>query len=155
MERKKSKVKKEILIEIPKKWNLTGEQLWEIYLVEKEQALILRNETNSELRKKSYSFVYDDYFKKLPFHPQLTIKENKKIRESRLSFQLNQIKGFLNKNKIFVEIGAGDCSLTIESSNYCKEAIALEVSEEIIKALNFTKNSRCLIFDGCGGGGVG
>ena len=136
------------ILQIPEKWNLSSEELYQIYLVEKKQSKLLREEKNSEIRKKSYSSVYDDYFKKLPFHPQFTIKDNKRIRESRLRFQLNQIKNLLDKNKIFVEIGAGDCSLTIEVSNYCKEAIALEVSEEIIKGCNFTKNSRCLIFDG-------
>jgi hypothetical protein len=136
------------ILQIPENWNLSNKELYEIYLVEKKQSKIIREEEDSKKRKKLYSSTYDDYFKKLPFHPQFKVKDNKIIRDSRLKFQFNQIKKILNKNDVFVEIGAGDCSLTIQSSNYCKEAIALEVSEEIIKGLNFTENSKCLIFDG-------
>ena len=136
------------IFKIPKNWNISKKELYEIYLLEKAQSKILREEKNSNKRKKLYSSTYNDYFKKLPFHPQFRVKDNKIIRNSRFKFQFNQIKDFLNENDVFVEIGAGDCSLTIQSSSYCKEAIALEVSEEIVKGLTFTKNSKCLIFDG-------
>ena len=136
------------ILRAPKHWEITNEQLYQMYLVEKTQSNLIRDERNAELRKKIYASAYNDYFKKLPFHPQFKIKESKTKTESRLKFQLNQIKNFLDENKVFVEVGAGDCSLTIESSKHCKEAIALEVSKEIIKGLKFSNNSKCLIFDG-------
>ena len=38
------------LIKIPKNWNLTEEQLWNIFKVEQYQAKILKNEPNKEIR---------------------------------------------------------------------------------------------------------
>lgn len=136
------------ILPIPNKWNISKEELYEIYIIEKKQSKLLREEKSSNQRKKLYSSTYNNYFKKLPFHPQFKIKENINTRNSRLVFQLNQIRNFLNKHKVFVEIGAGDCSLTIELSKHCKEAIAIEVSEEIIKDLKFPNNSKCLICNG-------
>ena len=136
------------LIKIPKNWNLTEEQLWNIFKVEQYQAKILKNEPNKEIRKKLYGRVYEEYFEKLPFHPQFKIKNDPKSKNARLEFQLNQIKPFLTKKTDFTEIGAGDCSLTVETSKYCNITCALEISSEIIKNISFPKNSKCLIFDG-------
>lgn len=136
------------LMKIPKNWNLTEEQLWNIFEVEQKQAKILKNEPNKENRKKLYGTVYEIYFEKLPYHPQLKIKNDPITKNLRLEFQLNQIRPFLTKQTNFTEIGAGDCSLTIETSKYCNSTCALEVSDEIVKDISFPKNSQCLIFDG-------
>lgn len=136
------------LIKIPTNWNLTEEQLWSIFQVEKNQAKVLKNEPNKEIRKQLYSNVYETYFEKLPYHPQFKIKNDPITKNARLEFQLNQIKPFLTKQTDFTEIGAGDCSLTIEASKYCNSTCALEVSDEIVKNISFPKNSQCLIFDG-------
>ena len=117
-------MKKNPLIKIPKKWKLSNEQLWNIFKVEQIQAKILRNETNKEIRKKLYSKVYEAYFEKLPYHPQFKIKNDPIAKKVRLEFQLNQIKPFITEKTDFAEIGAGDCSLTIEISRYCNTARA-------------------------------
>ena len=139
---------KERAIGIPKNWNISRQELKEIYLVEKQQAQILRNEPNKEIRKKLYGTVYETYFEKLPYHPQFKIKNDRIAKNARLEFQLNQIRPFLSEKTDFTEIGAGDCSLTIETSKYCNTTSALEVSDEIVKGISFPKNSQCLIFDG-------
>lgn len=136
------------LIKIPENWNLTENQLWNIFKVEQNQAKILKNEPSKEIRKKLYSNVYETYFEKLPYHPQFKIKNDPIAKNTRLEFQLNQIKPFLSEKTDFTEIGAGDCSLTIEASKYCNSTCALEVSDEIVKDISFPKNSQCLIFDG-------
>ena len=141
-------MKTNLLMKIPENWNLTEEQLWNIFEVEQNQAKILKNEPSKEIRKKLYSSVYEAYFEKLPYHPQFKIKNDPITKNARLEFQLNQIKPFLTKQTDFTEIGAGDCSLTIEASKYCNSTCALEVSDEIVKNISFPKNSQCLIFDG-------
>ena len=147
MERKYSMITNPI-IEIPENWELTEKQLWNIFKVEQNQAKILRSETNREIRKKLYNTVYETYFEKLPYHPQFKIKNDPILTKSRLEFQLNHIKPFITEKTDFTEIGAGDCSLTIEISKYCNSACALEVSGEIVKNISFTENSKCIIFDG-------
>ena len=139
---------KKLMMKIPSSWKLTEDQLWKIFEIEQQQAEILKNETNREIRKGLYSSVYQEYFEKLPFHPQFRIKNDNDTIKSRLEFQLNQIKPFFTSKTNFVEIGAGDCSLTIEASKYCNSTCALEVSSEIVKNISFPKNAQCLIFDG-------
>ena len=85
---------KKPLIKIPENWNLTEEQLWKIFEVERSKALILKNEQNRKIRKTLYGTVYEEYFEKLPFHPQFKIKNDSILKNARLEFQLNQIRPF-------------------------------------------------------------
>lgn len=47
-----------------------------------------------------------------------------------------------------MEIGAGDCSLAIQIASICKKVIALDVSNEISKNINFPENCTFVISDG-------
>jgi SAM-dependent methyltransferase len=47
-----------------------------------------------------------------------------------------------------MEIGAGDCSLSIAASDYCTEVIALEVSQEVADNSHFPANVKLTLFDG-------
>ena len=135
-------------IPIPPKWNLSEAELYNIFLVEKDLASRLRNSKNAFERSALYSSLYDEYCSQLPYHPQLTIKNNINEKLQRVNSQLAIISQLMDRNTVFLEIGAGDCSMSIEASTYCKEVIALEVSEKIVSNLNFPYNVRCVIFDG-------
>ena len=133
--------------EIPESWRLGLPELEKIYQVEVEQANRLRSATATE-RRSLYSKVYGDYFRQLPFHPQLTIKHNETFKKSRVDYQLRQILPFIHENGKFLEVGAGDCSLSIAASKYCKEVYALEVSNEIADNSQFPPNVKLILFDG-------
>ena len=47
-----------------------------------------------------------------------------------------------------MEIGAGDCSLSIAASRYFDFVYALEVSPEMIDSINFPQNVKPVLFDG-------
>jgi SAM-dependent methyltransferase len=132
---------------IPESWHLGLADLEKIYRVEVEQADKLRRASAAE-RKTLYSAVYEEYFSKLPFHPQLTIKHNEAARQGRVDYQLRQILPLINGIAKFMEVGAGDCSLSIAASKYCKEVIALEVSQQIAENLDLPTNVKLLLFDG-------
>src|SRR5688500_11504802 len=131
---------------IPESWGLGLPELERIYRVEVEQANKLRKATSAE-RKVLYSVVYEEYFRQLPFHPQLTIKQNQSLKQGRVDFQLRQILPFLKGEEKFLEIGAGDCSLSIAASEYCKEAYALEVSNEIADQYLLPENVKLILFN--------
>lgn len=137
-----------LLLPIPSEWNLNDIQLYEIYKLEKELSYKLRNEKDSLIRKELYKNVYSEYFERLPFHPQLTIKNDDNLKKQRILFQTLFILPFLKNDDIFIEIGAGDCSLSREVSKSCKEVIALEVSNEIALSKNHPDNLQLVIFDG-------
>jgi SAM-dependent methyltransferase len=132
---------------IPSSWGLGLADLEQIYRVEVEQADKLRRAPAAE-RKQLYSAVYEEYFRKLPFHPQLTIKHNEAARQARVDYQLRQILPLIKGKQKFMEIGAGDCSLSIAASAFCSEIIALEVSQEIAENLRLPKNVKLVYFDG-------
>jgi SAM-dependent methyltransferase len=132
---------------IPASWGLGPADLEIIYLVEVEQADKLRHAAPAE-RKKLYSPVYEEYFRKLPFHPQHTIKQNQQARQARVDYQLRQILPLIEGKEKFMEIGAGDCSLSIAASSFCKQVLALEVSQEIAENLQLPANVKVLLFDG-------
>jgi SAM-dependent methyltransferase len=132
---------------IPESWGLGQADLEKIYQVETEQADKLRHAAPAE-RKGLYSTVYEEYFRRLPFHPQLTIKQNEAARKERVAYQLRQILPLIHGKDKFMEVGAGDCSLSIAASEYCKEVIALEVSNEVVQNLNLPANVKLILFDG-------
>jgi ubiquinone/menaquinone biosynthesis C-methylase UbiE len=136
------------LLPIPQEWNLTEEQLYKIYTVEKEQAAKLRNANSKEDRKKLYGPVYEYYFSQLPFHSQFTVKNDSNKIKKRVDHQWHQLKPFMNKKAVFIELGAGDCSFSLAVSNEFAKVYALEVSQEITKEIKFPENVECVIFDG-------
>ena len=132
---------------IPPEWGLDWDQMKQIYDVETELASQLKHADPSK-RKKMYSPVYEEYFRKLPFHPQITIKKNPELQRNRVSFQLRQILPFSNSKKTLMEIGAGDGSLSVAASNYFDTVYALEVAAEMIGNVDFPKNVKSILFDG-------
>lgn len=133
---------------IPSHWELTETQVKEIFDVEKQHADQLRQEKDPHKRRLLYGPVYKSYFEKLPFHPQFTIKHDEQKKKDRTDYQLALLKPYINNQTTLLEIGAGDCSLSIAAAPYCKKVIALEVSEEITSALQLPHNVSCVIFDG-------
>ena len=133
---------------IPTEWGLSSEQLRKIFEVEIKLAKLLREANSASERKLLYTKVYDEYFKALPFHPQFKAKNDEKNMRARLEYQLGHILPFLKSNDSFLEIGAGDCSVSIALGRYCKKVTALEVNIDIVSKLKFPTNVECIIFDG-------
>src|SRR6185295_10939699 len=63
-------------------------------------------------------------------------------------YQLRQILPFIKGTETFLEIGAGDCSLSVAVASICKEIIALEVSNEIAGVSGLPNNVKLILFNG-------
>src|SRR5678816_1132297 len=74
------------LLRAPKARDRTVAQLWEQYQVEKELAARLRDAPPLE-RRKLYSSVYDELFRRIPHHSQLTDKVSPQQRAARIAQQ--------------------------------------------------------------------
>lgn len=90
----------------------TKQQLFEHYQIEKALATRLKDSTLQE-RKYLYKTLYDELFQKVPHHPQLTRKGNEIASQQYTSVQIKFLERFIDKNSIVVEIGPGDCSLSL------------------------------------------
>src|SRR4030095_14498191 len=87
-------------------------QLWEHYEIEKQLAAKLRNASRTE-RRKLYSEAYDELFRRVPHHPQLARKVSSAERARNVQEQLGLLRRFLTPDSCFLEIGAGDCALSL------------------------------------------
>jgi len=116
---------------------------YEQFLLEKQLAQKLMH-TNMEERRTAYKSLYRELFQKFPniaFDPESDITH-------KIKWQIKFLQPFLNRNFVFVEIGAGNCLLSIEIANYVKNVIAYEVADAIPKIENKPNNLSLKIFDG-------
>jgi SAM-dependent methyltransferase len=127
--------------------NRTIEQLREHYEIERELATRLRNAPRQE-RRYLYSSLYDELYKLVPLHPQITQKSFPQGTNPVVSIQMKFIKPFLGKDIKFLEVGPGDCALSFEAARFVNQVYAVDVSEEITKSLAQPQNFHLILSDG-------
>lgn len=115
------------------------------YLVERELADRLRMSASHE-RGRLYGEVYDELFRRVPDHPQLT--NGPAVREGDMRWQLRLLGRFLESGMSFLEVGAGDCRLSLAMAPRAQRVVALDVSEEIASAVRRPDNFELVISDG-------
>lgn len=128
------------------------EQIRQHYLIEKELALRLRSASKEE-RRRLYGEVYDELFRRVPDHPQLTLKHqvptSAGVRQTEVDHRLAWLRDYLTPEVTYLEIGPGDCSLAIEVAKRVRKVYAVDVSEEIAKDVVLPGNLELIISDGC------
>jgi SAM-dependent methyltransferase len=128
----------------------SARELREHYALERELADRLRRATRSE-RPGLYSEVYDELFRRLPHHPQLqaagTPHDGRQI--DRL---LGLLRGYFTPATVFMEIGPGDCALSIRAAGLVRQVYAVDVSEHITRGERRPANFTLVLSDGCSTG---
>jgi SAM-dependent methyltransferase len=109
----------------------TSEQVRDHYEIEKELANRLRSASRDE-RLKLYGSVYNELFQRVPLHPQLTKKADPRAFNWAIDRQLRVIDPFLRPDATFLEVGAGDCALSVCVSLRVRKVYAIDVSDEIM-----------------------
>lgn len=117
---------------------------WEI---ERELADRLRAASRNE-RSVLYSAVYDELFQRVPDHPQVVRKADAAEQQAAIAGQQALIKQFLKPGETLLEVGAGDCALSLAMSSYAGRVYAVEVSREIAQTQDAPSNFELLITDG-------
>lgn len=134
-------------VKIPRSEKRTLEQIREHYVIEEELASRLRNARKEE-RAHLYAALYDELYRRVPLHPQLTQKADAASQAAAVARQMRLLRRHLNPSSVFIEIGAGDCSLSREVSRHVRKVCAIDVSEEITKGAVFPENLELIISDG-------
>lgn len=126
------------------------EQLREQYEVERRLATRLKGATREE-RKSLYGSVYDELFKSVPHHPQLTRKENaeQEMRQGLIHGLAELLARFVDADTRFLEVGAGDCQLSLHVARKARQVFALDVSEQISRNEAVPANFKLILSDGC------
>lgn len=125
----------------------TSEEIREHYELEKILSQRLMSSTREE-RKNLYSELYNELFSRLPNHPQVSRKKDAEWTKKHVDSQLILLKRFLQRDQTFVEIGAGDCSLSLELANIINQVYAVDVSDAISNQRETPKNFQLLLSDG-------
>lgn len=117
------------------------------YEVECELADRLRRASKAE-RRTLYSSVYDELFRRVEDHPQLTIKNSEEDRRQRVVDRMATVRRLLRPGMRFIEIGPGDCAFSFAVAPLVGEVIAIDVSDEITRATQVPANFRLALSDG-------
>lgn len=125
----------------------TAEQVREHYQVEKQLADRLRRASKSE-RRELYSSLYDELYRRIPHHPQLTRKQSTLEKSQAVDTQMVFLKRFLTPQCTFLEVGPGDCSLSYEVARYVNHVYAVDVSNEITRNTEVPANFQLILSDG-------
>lgn len=131
----------------PRDETRTEQQLLEHYVIERELADRLRNAPRSE-RRVLYSQLYDELFRRVQHHPMLR-EAGDGPRQSNVARQLRFLRGFLSRDTVFMEIGAGDCALAMHVASLVKQVYAIDVSEQITRGVAPPANFKLILSDGC------
>lgn len=100
------------------------------YEVERELAAKLKA-ASKEDRTRLYSELYDELFQRVPNHPLLQRKTDPELQATLIDAQLRLLKPFLKPGTVFMELGPGDCTLSLAVSRVVKKVYAVDVSREI------------------------
>ena len=133
---------------IPKEESRNIDQLRKHYEVEKELADRLRKSEKEE-RTHLYNELYEELFRRVPNHPQLVRKADENSRNDKIDNQMSVLKNYLDLETVFLEVGAGDCSLSLEVAKRVAQVYAVDVSETIARNHSAPRNFALRISDGC------
>jgi SAM-dependent methyltransferase len=125
----------------------TPDEIREHYEIEKRLANRLRNSTAEE-RQTLYTSLYDELFRSVHHHPQLTIKSSPEESIRKVAYEIRHLQPFLTRETTFLEIGPGDCALSFEVAKRVKTIYAVDVSEEITKNVSYPPNFKLILSDG-------
>ena len=131
-----------------KKEQRTEKQLREHYEVESKLADRLRNAPRTE-RRMLYTSLYEELYRLVPHHPQLTRKQSPAQQRGTVQHQMKLLSRLLDENRSFLEIGAGDCALAFHVVNFVKEVYAVDVSKTITESSNIPRHFKLFLSDGC------
>lgn len=127
----------------------TPEQRKEHYLIEKELAARLRNASREE-RPALYARLYDELFRRVPHHSQVTRKVDPKAKAWFVRMQMKILEPYMARDQVFLEIGPGDCALSLEAAGKVRQVIAVDVSSEITLQSSVPANFRLALTQGTG-----
>jgi len=132
----------------PVKTNRLPADIEHHYRVELELAARLREAPRAE-RLRLYGPLYDELFRRVPNHPQLTRKVSEAERRKVSNDKLKLLSRFIKRDTVFLEIGAGDCAFTLAvADRAARKCYALDVSREILSGVNDPR-IETVLSDGC------
>ena len=92
--------------------------------------------------------MYDELFRRVPDHPQVVGKASAADGQASVRATRDLLVRFLAPGETFLEIGAGDCAVSLSMTEHAARVYAVEVSREIAHTQAAPGNFKLLITDG-------
>jgi SAM-dependent methyltransferase len=125
----------------------TAERLRLHYTVERRLADRLRAAGTAEERRAIFATMYDELFRLVPDHPRLLARHNaQEERDQGITWDLAQLERFIKPGCTFLEIGAGDCALSMRVAPRAGQVYAVDICDQTRKAL--PANVKLVVSDG-------
>jgi SAM-dependent methyltransferase len=125
----------------------TPAQVREHYEIEKELATRLRTATR-EQRRSLYRAVYDELYQLVPHHPQVARKSSADLTHEAVAPQLRLLRQYVRPESTVLEIGPGDCALSVSLAQFARQVYGLDVSGEITQRRSLPSNFNLILSDG-------
>lgn len=125
----------------------TSEQIKEHYEIERDLAKRLLNAPWQE-RSHLASSLYDELYRRVPHHPQHIQKNSVEDASNAVKDQMKFLEPFLNGCNTFLEVGPGDCALSLVVAGTVAHVYAADVSSEITKTKLAPDNFKLILTDG-------
>ena len=125
----------------------TAERIRAHYEIEKALAARLRAADRGE-RKHLYGELYDELYREVPDHPQLTREHLPSETIDAVARPLRMLRPLLTSDTTYLEVGPGDCALLSEVAKHVRKAIGVDVSAEITSSTGHIRNYELLLSDG-------
>jgi SAM-dependent methyltransferase len=125
----------------------TADELFEDYSTEKELAARLMAAPPAE-RARLYSSLYDEMYHRTPRHPQLRQKASPAETAAAVTRQLGRVRPFLDAESVFLEVGPGDCALSLAVAKLVRQVYAVDVSAAITEGAVAPPNFQLILSDG-------
>lgn len=127
----------------------SARELREHYDVEVDIANRLKKSTREERRsQRLYTSLYDELYRRVPHHPQLTDKKSPDVTARLVRWQVGLLKRFIGSDTRFVEVGAGDCALAFTLSRIVGHVYAVDIANIITEHLQWPRNFELFMSDG-------
>lgn len=119
------------------------------YEIERELAARLRHSTRTQrLGLGLYATLYDELFRRVPDHPQLTERQSPQTRQALVAGQMKLLSPLLRPQATLMEIGPGDCALSLRACTLVRRVVAVDVSAEITRRTDLPDNFALVLSDG-------
>lgn len=116
------------------------------YEIERELADRLRQASRGE-RGRLYGEVYDELFRRVPDHPQLQ-RKTEPDRQA-VASQIADLRRFAGPADTFLEVGAGDCAVSLGMAGVVERVVAVDVSTQVSSVEAPPPNFELVLTDGC------
>jgi SAM-dependent methyltransferase len=127
--------------------NRSTERLRVHYFVERGLADRVRRAAGPEERRAIFATMYDELFRQVPDHPRLLAKGRATAgRQRDIGWDMAQLRRYLKRDCVFLEVGAGDCALSAMVAARASRVYAVDISDQTQGAM--PPNVEVVLTDG-------